>query len=77
MIEMLPLLTPDPQRCKNTLTQCHERLARRRSSRNTSGRHGNSTYLAIERALIGGLCVIYVSGVAAVAIQMLFSPVSR
>jgi hypothetical protein len=66
MIEILPLLTPDPQRCDDTLTRCHERLARRRSN-----------YLAIERVLIGGLCAIYISGVAAVVIQMLFSPVSR
>jgi hypothetical protein len=68
MIEALPILTPEPRRCERTLARCHERLARR---------HGNSRYLAIERALIGGLCVIYISGVAVVAIQMLFSPVSR
>jgi hypothetical protein len=66
MIETLPMLTPNPQRCERTLTRCHERLARRRFN-----------YLAIERALIGGLCVLYISSVAAVAIQMLFSPISR
>jgi hypothetical protein len=32
---------------------------------------------AIERALIGGLCAIYISGVALVAIQMLFTALSR
>ena len=67
MIEPLPLLTPNAQRGERTVARCHERLARRRSV----VRRSNATYLAVERALIGGLCLIYLSGVAVVAIQML------
>jgi hypothetical protein len=71
MIETLPLLTPDPRRSDRTIARCHQRLARhqRRWIRNDARPH--TTYLAIERALIGGLCVIYISGVAVVAIRML------
>ena len=67
MIQPLPLLTPNAQRGQRTVARCHERLARLRP---VVGR-GNTTYLAVERALIGGLCLIYISGVALVAIRML------
>ena len=67
MIQSLPLLTPNAQRGQRTVARCHERLARRRAV----VRRGNTTYLAVERALIGGLCLIYISGVARVAIQLL------
>jgi hypothetical protein len=67
MIQPLPLLTPNVQRGQRTITRCHERLARQR--RVVS--RGNTTYLLVERALLGGLCLIYISGVALVAIQML------
>ena len=69
MIEPLPLLTPDAQRGERTIARCHKRLARLRPVQ----KGGNSTYPAIERALVGGLCVIYISGVVLVAIQMLSS----
>lgn len=72
MIETLPLLTPHPERSERTLTRCHERLARRRNARNTADAASTGNYLAIERALIGGLCLVYIAGVAIVAIQMLF-----
>ena len=67
MIQPLPLLTPNPRRGERTIARCHERLARVRPV----VRRGNTTYLAVERALIGGLCLIYISGVALIAIQML------
>ena len=70
MIEPLPLLTPNAQRGQRTIARCHERLARRRK-RFGPAEGGNTTYLAVERALVGVLCVIYISGVALVAIQML------
>jgi hypothetical protein len=66
MIQPLPLLTPNAQRSQRTIARCHQRLARLRAVRGV-----NTTYLAVERALIGGLCLIYISGVALVAIQML------
>jgi len=70
MIQPLPLLTPNAQRGQRTIARCHERLARRRK-RMELAEGGNTTYLAVERALVGMLCVIYISGVALVAIQML------
>lgn len=68
MIEPLPLLIPDTHRGRRTIARCHKRLARLRRV-HAGGR--NLTYLALERALLGGLCLIYISGVALVAIQML------
>ena len=67
MIKPLPLLTSNAQRGQRTIARCHQRLARVRPA----GRRGNTRYLAVERALIGGLCLIYISGVAVIAIQML------
>ncbi len=67
MIETLPLLTPDAERGRRTVSRCHNRMARQR----TVVRRRNTTYLAIERALVGALCLIYISGVALAAIQML------
>ena len=67
----LPLLTPNAQRGQRTVARCHQRLARRRRRPGTAASRGHTTYLAVELAVIGGLCVIYLSGVALVAIQML------
>lgn len=71
MIETLPLLTPDGRRSDQTIARCHERLARRHKRRMTSSARPDTTYLAVERTLVGGLCVIYISGVALVAIRVL------
>ena len=71
MIQTLPPLTPNAQRGQRTAARCHDRLARRRKRLERADGGGNRTYLAVERVLIGGLCVIYISGVALVAIQML------
>jgi len=71
MIEPLPLLTPNPKRSQRTTARGHERLARRRRRLGRTAGSGNTTYLAVERVLNGRLCVIYLSGVALVAIQML------
>ena len=72
MIETLPLLTPDPQRRERTRKRCHERLARRRPLHESSGLRGKTIRHVIGRAIIGSLCAIYISGVALVAIEMLF-----
>ena len=71
MMEALPLLKPDPRRSERTAARCHDRLARRRKRLDTAMRHTNTKYLAVERALVGALCVIYISGVALIAIQVL------
>ena len=71
MIQTLPPLTPNAQRSQRTIERCHQRLARRRKRLGSAAGGGNARYLAVERVLIGGLCVIYLSGVALVAIKML------
>ena len=71
MIETLPPLTPDAQRATRTVARAHERLARRRGRRTAAGARPNTRYLAVERALLGAFCVIYISSVAVVAIEML------
>jgi hypothetical protein len=71
MTQSLPLLRPNAQRSQRTIARCHERLARRRKRGGPAASRNSSTYLAVERAVIGGLCVIYMSGIALIAIQML------
>jgi hypothetical protein len=71
MIGTLPPLAPDSQRSERTIARCHERLARQRTRHEAIRRPGNTRYRSIERALIGALCVVYISGVAVVAIQVL------
>ena len=71
MIETLPLLTPDPQRTTRILARCHERLAHRHKRAQAAARRTRSRYLAVERALFGCLCVMYIAGVALVAFQVL------
>jgi hypothetical protein len=70
---ILPLLTPSAARSERTIAQCHDRLSRRRQ-RLEAVKHANLRYLAIERAVIGGLCVIYISGVLLVAAEVLSGP---
>ncbi|HJP61683.1 MAG TPA: hypothetical protein VJ865_16865 [Gemmatimonadaceae bacterium] len=69
MIEMLRLLAPDAHRTHRTKALCHERLARQRKQATTNG-HLTQTY-RIERALVCGFCLIYISAVALVAVQVL------
>jgi hypothetical protein len=71
MIETLPLLTPDADRGERTRARCHEQLAQRRQRLEPSPKRANTSYLLVERALIGVLCTMYISGVALIAIQML------
>ena len=67
---ILPLLTPSAERSQRTIARCHETLTRRRKRQEAATRT-NARYLAVERAVIGGLCVVYISGVLFVALQML------
>ena len=72
MIETLPLLIPDPQRSARTTARCHERLARRRKRlAPVTGKRPTPRSGTVERALIGIFCVVYLSGVALVAIEVL------
>ena len=71
MIETLSLLRPDGQRSARTLARCHERLARRRTRLPSADKRASATYLAVERALLIAFCVIYMSGVVVIALEML------
>lgn len=71
MIETLPLLTPDARIAERTRARCHQRLARQRRHRETAEGRAKLRYLAAERMVICGLCVVYISGVAFVVYQML------
>lgn len=71
MIETLPILTPDPERTMRTAERCRARLSRRRKHLAADGKRLNARYLAVERVLVGSLCVIYMASVALVAIDML------
>ena len=71
MIETLPLLTPDPQRSKRTVERCHARLAHRHRRLAADAARPDARYLAVERVLVGSLCVIYMAGVARVAVEVL------
>ncbi len=71
MIETLPLLTPDAPRGARTIARCHRRLSRRRQHMEAAASRADARYLAVERVLVLGLCVIYLSGVVILAIQML------
>ena len=71
MIEALPLLTPNPERGRRTAERCRERLAGRRKCVAAESARPDARYLAVERALVGSLCVIYIAHVALVTIQVL------
>ena len=71
MTETLPPLTPDAHRGERTRARCHEQLARRRKRLESSVKPANTRYLLVERALVGVLCTMYLSEVAAIAIDML------
>jgi hypothetical protein len=71
MIETLPLLTPDPERTRRTAARCRERLSRRSRRLVADGTRPDARYLAVERVLVGSLCVVYMAGVALLAIEVL------
>jgi len=68
MIENLPLLSPDPARADRLRARCHDRLARHRRAEAESAR---PQHAGLERAIVGGLCVIYMSAVMLIAVQVL------
>ena len=73
MIEELPLLTPDPERANRLRARCHTRLERIRHSRHEAALPKRTLVQARrwERALVGGVCVIYISAVVRTALQVL------
>ena len=72
MIEDLPLLTPDPARADRLRARCHARLEHIRRSRSEL-RVPRPSFIQArkwERAIVGGVCVIYISAVVRTALQV-------
>jgi len=63
MIDQLPLLTSDPERVRRLTARCHERLARQRRRTEDAAAPVSPAMLMAERAIVGGLCAIYLSSV--------------
>lgn len=68
MIANLTLLTPDPSRADRLRARCHDRLARHRRAEAESAQ---PKHAGLERAIVGGVCVIYMSAVVLTAVQVL------
>lgn len=66
----LPRLEPDRARVERVRARCRAALARRQQVAN-SPRPGNFTSRVIEPALVGGLCVIYLTAVVLDALGLL------
>ena len=67
MIENLPLLTPDPARAERRRARCHARMAQHRRAEPEAEAPNQS---ALEPAVVGGLCMIFLSAVAAITAQV-------
>jgi hypothetical protein len=70
VIEQLPLLTPEPARTQSVLKRCHDRLnqQRRRAEAVAKPRKGIQI---LERAIVAGLCAVYLSSVARDIVRLL------
>ncbi len=65
MIDLLPALTPDPERSARVMAQCHAKLASQRR------RIGRARRAAVESATGAALCVIYAAMVIVNAFRMI------
>ena len=72
MIEQLPLLTSDPERVQHVTARCHERLARHRRRIEDAAPPVSPATLMAERAIVGGLCAIYLSAVVFDVLRVLY-----
>ena len=66
MIEQLPLLTPDAARAERVAARCRATLARRLAAARPSG----PRTIAVERALVMGFCMVYLSAIFLTALEM-------
>lgn len=64
MIEQLPSLIPDPARAQRVSKRCHERLTQHRRRIEAAAKPLNPRILIMERALVAGLCALYLSSAA-------------
>lgn len=58
MIDQLPALVPDPARAARVIAKCHARMAPRPRRR------------IAEPALLTGFCVIYLSAIALITLEV-------
>ena len=63
MIEQLSPLTPDPERARRLSARCHQRLAQQRRRVEDAATPVSPAILMAERAIVGGLCAVYLSAV--------------
>lgn len=70
MIEQLPLLTPDAAWSERVAARCRATLARRSQHKEAAARPPGARVLAIERAIVMGFCMIYLSAIFLTALEM-------
>ena len=70
MIETLPLLEPDSSRSASTVARCRKTLARRRSRSEATTAAPSTKWLAVERAVVAGVVLIYLAAVLDIAISI-------
>jgi hypothetical protein len=67
VINMLPALTPNPDRGARVVAKCHAKLAQQRRQITAAKRRA----AAIERASAAALCMIYAAAVIFNALRMM------
>jgi hypothetical protein len=70
MIETLPLLEPDSARSASTVARCQQALGRRRRRSKALATAPGTKWLAIERAVVAGVVLIYLATVLDIAISI-------
>lgn len=68
-MDRLPVLQPDPERTARTLARCQQALARRRVEMT---RPRESAGAAWERAVLTGLCVVYLISIVGNVLRMVY-----
>jgi hypothetical protein len=62
-LRRLPVLEPDTSRAERVRTRCRSTIARRHEQAESPGRPRAFTAYALVPALVGGLCLMYLSAV--------------
>ncbi|MDO8680230.1 MAG: hypothetical protein Q7R30_17060 [Acidobacteriota bacterium] len=70
MIEQLPVLTPDAARAERVAARCRATLARHRQRIEAAAMPPGPRMLALERAMVLGFCMVYLSAIFLTALEM-------
>ena len=70
MIEPLPLLIPDAARTERVVARCRATLARHRQRIDAAAKPPGPRRLAIERAMVLGFCMVYLSAIVLTALEV-------